>query len=191
MKRCTLLWAGLFAALASLTGCISGPDLTGQPFFTSPAQPRADEATVYFYRTSASIGNGVAPTIQVDGRAIGSLPSGSFFKAGIPAGKHSVASTSPPIISGMVNQRFDITVENGKVYYIADQLSTSAYTDGQTLVKSTAVVSVEQCFTRATRWCLPRKRCVLSSGARSCRQPHGSHASRFINSQLAESSYVA
>ena len=33
----------------------------------------------------------------------------------------------------MVNQRFDITVENGKVYYIADQLSTSDYKDGQTL----------------------------------------------------------
>lgn len=133
MKRSTLLWASLFAALASLTGCISGPDLKGQPFFTSPAEPRADEATVYFYRTAASIGDGVAPTIQVDGRAVGSLPSGSFFKAGMPAGKHSIASTSPPIISGMVNKRFDINVENGKVYYIADQLSTSAYTDGQTL----------------------------------------------------------
>ena len=133
MKRSTLLWVGLFAALASLTGCISGPDLKGQPFFTSPAEPRADEATVYFYRTAASIGSGVAPTIQVDGRTVGSLPSGSFFKAGVPAGKHSVASTSPPIISGMVNQRFDITVENGKVYYIADQLSTSDYKDGQTL----------------------------------------------------------
>lgn len=133
MKRCTLLWASLFAGLASLTGCIGGPDLTGQPFFTSPAEPRPDEATVYFYRTPASIGNGVAPTILVDGRTIGTLPSGSFFKAGIPAGKHSVASTSPPFISGLVNKRFDITVENGKVYYIADQLSTSAYKDGQTL----------------------------------------------------------
>lgn len=47
---------------------------------------------------------------------------------------------------------------------------------GRPWVKSTAVVSVEQCFTRATRLCLPRKRCVPSSGARSCRKLHRNHA---------------
>jgi len=48
------------------------------------------------------------------------------------------------------------------------------------------VRSAGLCFTRATRLCLPRKRCVLSSGARSCRQPHGNHASNIIQSQLAD-----
>lgn len=133
MKRCALLWAGLLAGMISLTGCISGPDLTGQPFFTPPAESNPNQATVYFYRTTASIGSGVAPTLSIDGKAISSLPSGGYFKVGITAGKHTVDSTSPPILTNMVNKRFDINVENGKVYYIADQLGISPYTDGQTL----------------------------------------------------------
>lgn len=133
MKSYALRWACLLAGLASLTGCIGGPDLAGQPFFTPPAESSPDHATVYFYRTSASIGDGVAPTILIDGNAVGSLPSGGFFKASIAAGKHKVDSTSPPIISGKVNKHFDISVENGNVYYIADQVGTSPYKDGQTL----------------------------------------------------------
>ncbi|TVT80180.1 DUF2846 domain-containing protein [Pseudomonas sp. H3(2019)] len=165
MKRCALLWACLFASLTLLTGCISGPDLKGQPFFTPPSEASPDQATVYFYRTAASIGNGVAPTIHVDGKAIGSLPSGGYFKANIPAGKYRVESTSPPIISGMVNKRFDISVENGKVYFIADQISTSAYEDGQSLGEVDdgryggtrfyfryALVPTEQAL-RSIKWC--------------------------------------
>ena len=133
MKRPALLWLCLLATLSLLAGCIGGPDLKGQPFFTPPAESSPDHATVYFYRTAASIGDGVAPTIQIDGRVISSLPSGGYFKSIIAAGKHTVDSTSPPFISGKVNKRFDINVENGKVYFIADQIGTSAYNDGQTL----------------------------------------------------------
>ncbi|MFK3797288.1 DUF2846 domain-containing protein [Pseudomonas sp. NPDC088444] len=133
MKRLTLLWACLLATLTLLTGCISGPDLKGQPFFTPPAETSPDQATLYFYRTAASIGDAVAPTIHIDGKAISSLPSGGYFKATVPAGKHTIDSTSPPVISGKVNKHFDINVENGKAYFIADQVGTSDYHDGQTL----------------------------------------------------------
>lgn len=186
MKRSTLLWVGLFAGLVSLTGCISGPDLKGQPFFTSPAEPRADEATVYFYRTTASIGSGVAPTIQVDGRTIGSLPSGSFSRPAFPPA--STASPPPRHRSSAV-WLTSVSISPSRMARCITSLINSALLTtrmGRPWVKSTAVVSAEQCFTRATRLCLPRKRCVLSSGARSCRQPHGNHASNIIPSQLAD-----
>lgn len=165
MKRPALLWLCLLATLTLLTGCIGGPDLKGQPFFTPPAESSPDHATVYFYRTAASIGDAVAPTIQVDGKTISSLPSGGYFKATIPAGKHTVDSTSPPFISGKVNKRFEINVENGKVYFIADQISTSAYNDGQTLGEADdasfggtrfysryALVPTEEAL-RGIKWC--------------------------------------
>ncbi|WP_028693408.1 DUF2846 domain-containing protein [Pseudomonas cremoricolorata] len=133
MKRPALLWLSLLTILTLLTACTSGPDLKGQPFFTPPAESSPDQATLYFYRTAASIGAGVAPTIKIDGTAVSSLPSGGYFKVTLPAGTHTIESTSPPFISGKVNKRFDLAVENGNVYFIADQVSDSDYKDGQTL----------------------------------------------------------
>ena len=165
MKRHSLLWACLLAALTLLTGCIGGPDLKGQPFFAPPAESSPDQATLYFYRTTATIGDAVAPTIAIDGKAVSSLPSGGYFKTTITAGKHTIESTSPPIISGMVNKRFDLNVEKGKVYFIADQGGTSPYDDGQTLGEVNdgrfggtrfyfryALVPEEQAL-RAIKWC--------------------------------------
>ena len=64
-----------------------------------------------------------------------------------------------------VNKRFDINVENGKVYFIADQIGTSAYNDGQTLGEPDdasfggtrfysryALVPTEEAL-RAIKWC--------------------------------------
>lgn len=133
MKRLALPWLCLLAALTLLTGCISGPDLKGQPFFTPPVESSPDQATVYFYRMAASIGAGVAPTIKIDGKTVGSLPSGGYFKVNVPAGKHTVESTTPPFLTNKVNKRFDLSLENGKVYFIADQVGQVEYRDGQTL----------------------------------------------------------
>lgn len=134
MKRFSLLWAYLFASLTLLSGCIGGPDLEGQPFFTPPAVSSPDKATVYFYRTPVTIGGPVTATIQIDGKVINKLPSGGYFKVSVPAGKYRVESIAPPIV-GKTSKQFDINVENGKVYFIADQVSTSDYEDGQTLGK--------------------------------------------------------
>ncbi|MFJ3521683.1 DUF2846 domain-containing protein [Pseudomonas sp. NPDC090203] len=98
----------------------SGPDLKALLFFIPPAESSPNQATLYFYRNAANIGDSVAPTIHIDGKAVSSLPSGGYFKTTVAAGKHTLESTSPPIITGMVNKGFDIKVENGKAYLIAD-----------------------------------------------------------------------
>lgn len=133
MCRTILLWAGLLASLILLGGCNTGPDLKGQPFFSAVEQAQPDQATLYFYRTAASVGYFVTPKIKINGKDIGVLPSGGYFKTSRPAGRYSIESTSPPFVSSSVNKRFDLTVENGKTYFIADQTSSQAFSDEQTL----------------------------------------------------------
>lgn len=165
MKRCMLLLTCLLTALSLLSGCASGPDLKGQPFFTGPVESRPDLATVYFYRTAASVGYGVAPTITVDGKPVGSLPSGGYFKTTLPAGKYHIKSTTPPIVTNSVNKAFDLTVANGNVYFIADETSSMDFKDDQTLGEINdasfnlqrfyfryALVPEEQAL-RSMKWC--------------------------------------
>ncbi|MCO7579867.1 MULTISPECIES: DUF2846 domain-containing protein [Pseudomonas chlororaphis group] len=133
MKSRALLWLGLLASLNLLGGCAGGPDLNAQPFFTPATDVRADQATLYFYRATATIGYGIAPAIKINGKTISSLPSGGYFKTHLPAGTYRIDSTSPPLITNMVNKHFDLKVENGQTYYIADQISTSPFNDGLTL----------------------------------------------------------
>lgn len=165
MNRITLLLVGLLASLSLLGGCSTGPDLKGQPFFSAVEQAQPDQATLYFYRPAASVGYFVTPTIKVDGNAIGVLPSGGFFKTTLPAGRYRIESTSPPFVSSSVNKRFDLSVENGKVYFIADQTSSLAFSDKQALGEVNdayysgahfffryALVPEEEAL-RAIKWC--------------------------------------
>ncbi|PBK48175.1 DUF2846 domain-containing protein [Pseudomonas syringae pv. actinidiae] len=133
MKPVRLNWLMLLAFLVMMPGCSGGPTLQGHPFFSPPEHHRSDQATLYFYRNSTTIGEAVAPTISVNGKAIDQLAAGGYFVMSLPTGRYHIESTSPPIVTGMVNKRFDLDVENGKVYYIADEVSPVPFRDGNTL----------------------------------------------------------
>lgn len=119
--------------LFALSGCLSSPDLTGQPFFTSIEQPPADQAYIYFLRPDGPIGTGLVPRIKIDGREVGTLPSGSYFRTAVTSGTYRIESTTPPILSGAKDKSFELRVESGNTYFIADQQSSSAFSDGATL----------------------------------------------------------
>jgi hypothetical protein len=133
MNRTALLWVGLLASLTLLSGCAAGPDLKGQPFFTAVEQAQPEQATLYFYRPAASVGYFVTPTITINGNAVGVLPSGGFFRTTVPAGSYRIESTTPPFVSSSVNKRFDLNVESGHVYFIADETSSRAFGDDHAL----------------------------------------------------------
>lgn len=133
MKCFTLIRACLLATLTLLNGCSTGPDLKGQPFFTAPDPAQPGQATLYFYRPTASVAYFVTATIALNDKVVGVLPSGGYFKTLVPAGHYRVESTSPSIGSGKADTRFDLDVENGKVYFIADQTSPSAFNDAHTV----------------------------------------------------------
>ncbi|WP_338524395.1 DUF2846 domain-containing protein [Pseudomonas batumici] len=133
MKHFTIVQACLIAGLTLLAGCVNGPSLQNRPFFHPPAETSPDQATLYFYRNAVSLGRLISPTILINGKAISRLPSGSYFKVNLPAGHYHVESTSPPIITNMVNKQFDLDVEKGRNYFIADQVNTVDHQDGQTL----------------------------------------------------------
>lgn len=128
-----ILTAAAVATTLLLAGC-STPDLTGRPFFDTLEAPRADQATLYFYRVMPTIAPRVPASITINGKAAGELLGGSYFVAHLPAGKYHIKSSTSPLLASKDNNAFDLQVENGKLYFIADQEDTEPFkADGQML----------------------------------------------------------
>ncbi|WBG66476.1 DUF2846 domain-containing protein [Pseudomonas citronellolis] len=116
-----------------LAGC-STSNLEGRPFFDTLEAPRADQATLYFYRVMPTIAAKVPATITVNGNTAGELLGGSYFVIHLPAGKYHIKSSTSPLLASRDNSAFDLQVESGKTYFIADQENTEPFkADGQLL----------------------------------------------------------
>ena len=129
----THTWIGLFLALACLQGCAHTDPLAGQPFFVEPVQTATDTATVYFVRQYRQLSPQFITEVHVDGKSLGGLPTGGYFKVDLPAGVHHVRSNKTSMLTDEATREFDLTVVAGKNYFVVDQDLWSEPKDGLTL----------------------------------------------------------
>jgi len=83
--------------------------------------PTAEEAVVYVYRHSKSVGSAAAPDIRDNGVEIAHIKNGSFFFIHVDPGQHVFSSAAVP------NASQSIQVEAGKTYYIKMDVSMSGF----------------------------------------------------------------
>ena len=129
----THTWIGLFLALACLQGCAHTDPLAGHPFFAEPVHTAPDTATVYFVRQYRQLSPQFITEVHVDGKSLGGLPTGGYFKVDLPAGVHRVRSNKTSILTDEATREFDLTVAAGKNYFVVDQDLWSEPKDGLTL----------------------------------------------------------
>jgi Protein of unknown function (DUF2846) len=88
-------------------------------------EPAPGRAAVYIYRTAGWRGSAVRVPVTVDGRLLGQIANGSFYRVDLAVGEHevwvgwdkSLAKTfNDPIVSKLV--RFPIRAEGGGVYFV-------------------------------------------------------------------------
>lgn len=165
LKLRKLFGATITVAFIALYGC-STSDLTGRPFFDTLEVPTADRATLYFYRVEPTIAASAPAQITINGHSTGELPGGSYFVTRLPAGLYHITSSISPLLASRDNSAFDLRVENGKTYFIADQEDTSPFkADGLGLAPESsgsymrtmfyfryALVSQEEAL-RSLKWC--------------------------------------
>ncbi|MCG8909305.1 DUF2846 domain-containing protein [Pseudomonas sp. DP-17] len=149
---------------ATLLSACSTVDLTGQPFFYMLEQPHPDQATLYFYRVKPTLGSKFSRTISINGKAVGQLPGGSYFVTHADAGRIHVVAEA--VIGNESDTEFDLDIEEGKTYFIADQENTSPYENDGKALSSTiearfrpttyyyrfALVPMDDAL-RALKWC--------------------------------------
>lgn len=143
----------LLGIIAVLYGCASGPSLEGQSYYRGPAMINPESATIYFYRLPHELGSAVHQDIKIDGDHVGVLSSGSYLKVSVPAGIYSVEATRGSRIQGDIGDaKFDLTVRNGKAYFVANETSINPYQDryGLTEVRDGSFRRVQYYF----RWAL-------------------------------------
>ncbi|CRM14132.1 MULTISPECIES: DUF2846 domain-containing protein [unclassified Pseudomonas] len=129
----TLTRIGLFLALACLQGCAHTDPLLGQPYFTAPAQTANDKATVYFVREYRLMSPQFTTEVHVDGKSLGELPTGGYFKVDLPAGVHRISSNKTSILTDEATRQFDLPVKAGQSYFVVDQDLWAEPKDGFTL----------------------------------------------------------
>jgi hypothetical protein len=156
--------AVLVAAIA-LSACTTA-DLSGQPFFGTLEATRPGQATLYFYRVKPTIAANVPATITINGKTAGELLGGSYFVTRVPAGHYRITSSTSPLLASRDNSSFDLQVDDGKNYFVADQEDTTPFTDDSlTLGEATsgrymrtmfyfryALVPQDEAL-RALKWC--------------------------------------
>lgn len=129
----TLTWIGLFLSLACLQGCAHTDPLLGQPFFSPSTHKASDKATVYFVREYRQMSPQFITEVHVDGKSLGGLPTGGYFKVELPAGVHHISSNKTSILTDEATRQFDLSLKAGEHYYVVDQDLWSEPKDGLTL----------------------------------------------------------
>ncbi|WP_271585384.1 hypothetical protein [Bradyrhizobium sp. CCBAU 45389] len=113
--------AAIGLALGLLTGCLSTSNqapTTAAP--VTPSPPKAGYASVHIGRPFGSNTSVFALPIEVDGKALMSLPPGKYTTVELPPGPHSVGSPNEywtRVISGIPHPA-EFVVEAGKSYYL-------------------------------------------------------------------------
>lgn len=118
-------WALLLAIVLS-SGCASidkappEADAAAKKFM-----PKKSASQVYLYRNEV-FGAALSMPVTVDGKLAGNTGSKSFFKFELPAGKHTFTSQGD-------KSMLDVTTQNGKTYYIWQEVKMGAFTGGSML----------------------------------------------------------
>jgi hypothetical protein len=92
------------AVVVALTGCA-----------TSPSGDSREMATVYIFRLPGGV-PGVYLPIMLDGKSLGSLDSGSYFRLRLVPGKHVISSSSAN------SKRLELHVVKGADYYVSQEI---------------------------------------------------------------------
>lgn len=141
----------VFGVFSLLQGCSSGPSLVGQPYYRGPAEVSSDSATIYFFRNKNKTGSAVTQNIAIDGKFVGTLPNGGYFKVKTTAGTRNVVASRGNFLQGELGDgEFKLLLESGKAYFVANETSTRPYTDdrGLTDVKEGTFRSSEHYYFR-------------------------------------------
>ncbi|HEY8939241.1 MAG TPA: DUF2846 domain-containing protein [Cellvibrio sp.] len=137
----TLLVFGAVCTLALTTGCASvqkaspAEDIAAKTFKSNP-----DYSRVYIYRNEA-LGAALSMPVTVDGKLAGNTGPKSFFKFDLPAGKHVFTSQGK-------KSTLNLTTENGKIYYIWQEVKMGAMSGGselQVVDQNVGQKGVKQC----------------------------------------------
>lgn len=95
---------------------------------------------VYVYRNEV-LGAALSMPVTVDGKLAGKTGSKSFFKFDLPAGKHTFTSQG-------TNSTLDLTTENGKIYYVWQEVKMGVMSGGsklQVVDEATGQKGVKEC----------------------------------------------
>jgi uncharacterized protein YceK len=117
---------GLMCFVIFMSGCASvqkaapAKDLAAKKFTAD-----ANTSQVYLYRNEV-LGAALSMPVTVDGKLAGKTGSKSFFKFNLPAGKHTFTSQDK-------TSTLDLTTENGKTYYIWQEVKMGALSGGSKL----------------------------------------------------------
>lgn len=117
---------GLMFFVIALSGCTSVQKAA--PTKDSAAKKFTAEANtsqVYLYRSEV-LGAALSMPVTVDGKLAGKTGPKSFFKFNLPAGKHTFTSQDKASV-------LDVTTENGKIYYIWQEVKMGAFSGGSKL----------------------------------------------------------
>ena len=132
---------GAVCTLALTTGCASvqkasPPDDTAAKTFKS----NPDYSQVYVYRNE-TLGAALSMPVTVNGKLAGNTGPKSYFKFNLPAGKHAFTSQGN-------KSTLNLTTENGKIYYIWQEVKMGVMSGGselQVVDQSVGQKGVKQC----------------------------------------------
>ncbi len=125
-RRTTFLNALLIITAIAVSGCASvkkadsAKDSEVKQFVASP-----NKAQVYIYRNEV-LGAALAMPVTVDGKLIGKTGPKSFFKLDLTEGKHTLTSQGS-------ESTLDLNTENGKIYYVWQEVKMGVMSGGSKL----------------------------------------------------------
>lgn len=117
---------GAVLTLALTTGCASvqkaspDEDIAAKTFKTNP-----EYSQVYVYRNE-TLGAALSMPVTVNGKLAGNTGPKSYFKFNLPAGKHTLTSQDK-------KSALDVTTENGKIYYVWQEVKMGVMSGGSEL----------------------------------------------------------
>jgi len=132
---------GLMFFVIFMSGCASVQKAA--PAKDSAAKKFTAEANtsqVYLYRSEV-LGAALSMPVTVDGKLAGKTGPKSFFKFTLPAGKHTFTSQDK-------TSALDVTTENGKNYYIWQEVKMGVMSGGsklQIVDEATAQKDIKSC----------------------------------------------
>ncbi len=115
-----VLVAAFASGCASVQKAAPAKDLAAKKFEAS-----AERAQVYVYRNEV-LGAALSMPVTVDGKLAGKTGPKSFFKFDLPAGKHTLTSQGK-------ESQLDLNVENGKIYYVWQEVKMGVMSGGSKL----------------------------------------------------------
>ncbi len=117
---------GAIATLALTTGCASVQKASPQEDNAAKAfKSNPEYSQVYVYRNE-TLGAALSMPVTVDGKTAGNTGPKSYFKFNLPAGKHTLTSQGDKSV-------LDINTENGKIYYVWQEVKMGVMSGGSKL----------------------------------------------------------